>query len=100
MTRSAPGRCRSLLRGRLGVAALAVVTMSSGAVVALATTLASPAAAVSGTALINGDTVTGSAERRGDDRDEPRLERHRRQRQHLGLDDHGGLRPVLGADRR
>ena len=101
MTRSVPGRSRSLLSRRVGVVALAVVTLSGGAVVALATTLASPAAAVSGTALINGDTVTGSAERRGDARDEPGIERHRRERQHVGLDVARPTSPqYIGADRR
>ncbi len=40
--------------------ALAITTLSSAGVAALATSLATPAAAASGTALINADTVTGS----------------------------------------
>ena len=40
--------------------ALAITTLSSAGLAALATSLATPAAAVSGTALINADTVTGS----------------------------------------
>jgi hypothetical protein len=60
MTRSAPGPYRSILRSRPGVVVLSILTLFGGSLTALATGLASPAAAVSGTALVNGDTVTGS----------------------------------------
>jgi hypothetical protein len=51
-------RCRSRLPRKFGVVALAIATLGGGGVAMLATGLAS--AAVSGTALINRDSVTGS----------------------------------------
>jgi hypothetical protein len=48
------------LRNRIGAAALAIVTLFSGAVAAFEVGFAQSASAVTGSALINGDTVTGS----------------------------------------
>jgi len=61
MTRSFSSRYRAVLGKRLAVVAVAIVTLGGVGVAAIAAGLASPAAAVSGTALINADTVTGSA---------------------------------------